>query len=232
MDQKFEKWKKCFEDIDSEVSHLVRSKYIFWEFGRMVKNNPDIQKPNSFYTFVGDTYFAYCVIGIRRQIKFNKNDRRSLVRLLKEIIETPCVLSRERFVAMYGKHAQYEANYDFSQFAEENAEHIDPNRIQKDLDRLNKLSSPTIERFADRRIAHYDKWSMCAEDVPSFGELDACIDFLSELTKKYWQLFDPGTKDLLVMPLNDCWGEIFRQPFIPANAPYKPMEPDDPLEMY
>ena len=33
------------------------------------KNNPKIQKPNSFYQFIGDTYFAYGVIGVRRQIR-------------------------------------------------------------------------------------------------------------------------------------------------------------------
>ena len=229
MDQKFDKWKEWFEDIGSEVRHLVRNKHIFWKFGSIVKNNPDIQKPNSFYTFVGDTYFAYCVISVRRQIK--SNDRRSFARLLKEIIETPSVLSRKRFVAMYGKDAEYEANYDFSQFAQGNAEHIDPDIVKQDFAKLNELSSPIIERFTDKRIAHYDKWSMCAEDVPSFGELNACIDFLAELTKKYWLLFDSSAKDILLMPLNDCWEEIFRQPWIPSNTPNKPIDPD-PLGMY
>lgn len=230
MDQKFEKWEKWLEKIRLEVMDLVRNKHIFWKLGDIVRNNPDIQKPNSFYKFVGDTYFAYCVIGVRRQIRPQK-DSISFAGLLQEMVEMPCVLSRERFVTMYEKGAECEANHDFSQFAQENSEHIDPNMVQQDLDKLNELSSPVIELFADRRIAHFDKRSMSVEDVPSFGELDACIDFLMELTKRYWLLFKATDIDLLVMPIVDNWEEIFRHPWISPNTPNQSIDPD-PLDMY
>lgn len=231
MDQKFEKWEKWLEMIQVEVMDLVRNKHIFWKLGDIIRNNPDIQKPNSFYKFAGDTYFVYCVIGVRRQIRPHK-DSISFAGLLQEMVEMPRVLSRERFVAMYEKDAKYEANHDFSQFAQENAEHIDPNMVQQDLDKLKKLSRPIIETFADKRIAHYDKQSMPEEDVPSFGELDACVDFLAELTKKYWVLIKGAAMgDLLVMPLVDHWEEIFRQPWIRPDTPNMPIDPD-PLGMY
>lgn len=143
----------------------------------------------------------------------------------------PCVLSRERFVTMYEKNAKYEANHDFSQFAQENVEHIDPNMVQQDLDKLSKLSNPVIEFFADRRIAHFDKRSVSEDDVPSFGELDSCIDFLAKLTKKYWLLFKAADIDLLVKPIVDNWEEIFRQPWIPPYTPNQSIDPD-PLDMY
>ena len=108
-----------------KVIELVRSKHIFWQLGDIVKNNPEIQKPNSFYKFVGETYFAYAVMGIRRQIK-PQRDSISLVGLLKEIVEMPCILSRERFVGLYKSNAQYEANHDFAQFARADADYIDP----------------------------------------------------------------------------------------------------------
>lgn len=95
---------------------LVRSKHIFWELGSIAKNNPKIQKPNSFYQFVAETYFAYAVIGVRRQIKHHKNSI-SFAGLLREIVEMPCVLSRKRFTALYNRDAQFEANHDFAQFA-------------------------------------------------------------------------------------------------------------------
>ena len=228
MDQRFQKWEKWLETIHEEVIDLVRSKHIFWKLGDIVKNNPKIQKPNSFYQFAGDTYFAYGVIGIRRQIKPHK-DSISFARLLQEIVETPCVLSRERFVALYERGARYEANHDFAQFTREGAEYIDPNIVQQDLDQLKKLGHD-VENFADKRIAHYDK--QLVENVPSFGELDDCIDFLAELTGKYWLLFKAeALVDLLVMPTVDYWDEIFRQPWIPPDTPNKSIDPD-PLGMY
>ena len=227
MDQKFEKWERWLEAIREEVMDLVRSKHIFWKLGDIVKNNPKIQKPNSFYKFAGETYFVYAVMGIRRQIKPHK-DSVSFAGLLQEIIEMPCVLSRKRFVALYERAAQFEANHDFTEFAQGNAEHIDPNKVQQDLDKLKKLGREVVP-FADERIAHYDK--QLVENVPSFGELDACIDFLAELTEKYWLLFKAETIEMLVMPIVDCWEEIFRQPWIPPDKSNKPIDPD-PLGMY
>ena len=228
MDQKFEKWERWLEIIRKEVMDLVRSKHIFWQLGDIVKNNPEIQKPNSFYKFVGETYFAYAVMGIRRQIKPHR-DSISIVGLLKEIVEMPCILSRERFVGLYESNAQYEANHDFAQFARADADYIDIALVQQDLGKLEKLGS-AVEHLADRRIAHYDK-RPAVKQVPSFGELNECIDYLADLTERYWLLFTAKTIALLVMPIVDNWEEIFRQPWIPPNEPYKSGNPD-PLGMY
>ena len=227
MDQRFEKWEKWLETIRAEVMDLVRSKHIFWKLGDIVKNNPKIQKPNSFYKFAGETYFVYAVMGIRRQIKPDK-DSISFVGLLQEIIQTPCVLSRERFVGLYERNAQFEANHDFAQFAREDVGHIDPDIVQQNLHKLQELGH-AVKDVTDKQIAHYDKRP--AKKVPSFGELDDCIDYLAELTEKYWLLFKAEAIDLLVMPIVDHWEEIFRQPWIPPDAPNKPIDPD-PLGMY
>lgn len=231
MDQRFEKWERWLETIREEVMDLVRSKHIFWKLGDIVKNNPKIQKPNSFYKFAGDTYVAYSVMSVRRQIKYSKCKQSiSFVGLLKEIIQTPCVLSRERFVALYGKDAQFEANHDFAQFTQEYTDYIDPCLVHQDLHKLKELGNK-VEEFADRQIAHYDKRP--AKKVPSFGELDDCIDFLAELTEKYWFLFKSVDirDDWVPTPVEDHWEEIFRQPWIPPDAPDKSIDPD-PLGMY
>ena len=110
-------------------------------------------------------------------------------------------------MALYERGARYEANHDFAQFTREGAEYIDPNIVQQDLDQLKKLGHD-VENFADKRIAHYDK--QLVENVPSFGELDDCIDFLAELTGKYWLLFKAeALVDLLVMPIVDYWMKSF-----------------------
>ena len=144
-------------------------------------------------------------MGVRRQLKSSKQSI-SFTRLLKEIKKHPCVLSRK------------------------NTEHFDSNIAQQDLDKLEDLGG-RLEKFADKRIAHYDK--QLVENVPSFGELDACIDFLAELTEKYWLLFKAADirNDWVPTPIEDYWEEIFRQPWIPPDKSNKPVDPD-PLGMY
>ena len=150
---------------------------------------------------------------------------------MQKIIQTPCVLSRERFVTLYKKDAQFEANHDFAQFAGEDEDYIDPDIVQQDLGKLEKLGT-AVEYLADRRIAHYDKRSIVRQ-APSFGELDACIDFLAELTEKYWLLFKSVDirNDWVPTPVEDHWEEIFRQPWIPPDTPDKSID-SDPLGMY
>ena len=246
MEQKFQKWEKHLKSIRYEVTNLFRSKHIFGKLRDIVKDNPKIQKPNSFYEFAGETYFAYAVMGIRRQIKPNK-DSISFAGLLQKIVEMPCVFSQARFVALYERDAQFEANHDFEQFAHANAEHIDPDLVQQDLDKL-KVLGHEVEVVADKQIAHTDeqlekKFQKFENDasgnieppinIPSFGEIGACIDYLAELTEKYWLLFRSADirNDWLPTPIEDYWEEIFRQPWIPPNTPNKSID-TDPLGMY
>lgn len=235
---------KYLKSIRYEVMNLVRNKHIFNKLRDIVKDNPKIQKPNSFYEYAAETYFASAVMGIRRQIKPNC-DSISFARLLREIVEMPCVLSRARFISLYTRDAQFEANHDFDQFARANAEHIEPDWVKQDLDKLKKLGRE-VEVVADKQIAHTDeklekKFQKFENDTsgnmelpiisPSFGEIGACIDYLAELTKKYWILFKAADIEMLVMPIVDNWDEIFRQPWIPPDAPNKIIDPD-PLGMY
>lgn len=165
---------------------LVTNRRSFSEIWTIVNLNPKLQKPNSFYKLLDDTYAAYGISAVRRQIKPQK-DSISFVGLLKKIIVTPEVLTRNRFVDLYPANMKDIANNIFDkEFATQCMNHIDPKIVQCDLDRLESHGIK-LEDFADRRIAHHDK---CApQHIPTFLELDACIDCLEELTQKYWLLF-------------------------------------------
>lgn len=226
MDQKFKKWKRWLAEIRGEIEELVTNKYIFWEIQKMIDNNSNLQEPCSFNWFIGQTYSDYGVIAVRRQIKFNEFNKRdpsiSFVRLLKEMIMDPGVLSRERFVNMYRigmknleeSKAEYIGNKTFdSNFPGGCTDHIDPTAVQQDLDELKKRSCK-LEEFADKRVAHYDK--KAPKTIPTFNELDACIDWLEELTIKYTLLFEGKDlgENLVIEFLEDYWDEIFSQPWI------------------
>lgn len=232
MDQRFAKWDGWLCTIYHEVQELVVNQQTYSKVWSMVNQNPKIQKPNSFYKFLDDTYAAYSISGIRRQIKPEKNRKArkggkarkyniSFVELLEEIIETPDVLSRKRFASLYQsieqnfgpEIMQQVVNHAYQQFAAAGMEHIDPNIVQQDLKELKALGDK-IEQYADRRIAHRDKR---ASRIPTFGEVDACINCLKKLTIKYWLLFRAEDLSNCFVPQQlaaDYWEEIFSQSWI------------------
>lgn len=218
MDQRFEKWKRWLVDeIRWEIVELVTNKHIFWEIQGMIKRNPNIQKPNSFFRFIGQTYYDYGVIAVRRQIKCDTQSI-SFVRLLKEIIETPHLLTRERFVNLYQADMREDANQIFDeQFPGECPDHIDPTMVQQDLEDLKKQGAK-LEEFADRRVAHHDR--RAPKTIPTYNELDIAIDCLKKLTRKYVLLFEARDlgDDLLVEFVENYWEEIFSQPWIVDTA--------------
>ena len=230
MDQQFTKWDKYLDTIYKEVQELVANQHTFLKVWSMVDRNPKIQKPNSFYKFLYDTYAAYSTSAVRRQIKPEKNRKRkyniSFVELLEEIIETPDVLSRERFAVLYQPIEQdfgpvdieQVVNHAYQQFAAVDADHFDPNIVQQDLKEL-KEHGDKIEQYADRRIAHRDKRP---SRIPTFGEIDACIDCLKKLTIKYRLLFRAEDLSNCFVPqqlATDYWKEIFSQPWILRDEP-------------
>ena len=213
MDQKLEKWERWLGAIHKEVIELITNQHIFWEIQGMIKRNPNIQKPNSFFRFIGQTYYDYGVIAVRRQIKCDAQSI-SFVRLLKEIVEIPCLLSRERFLSLYPADIRDEAPQIYDQwFRGEYTDHIDPIMVQKDIDDLRKQGAK-LEEFADKRVAHYDK--KAPKTIPTYNELDVAIDCLKKLTRKYVFLFEARDlgDDLVARFIVDHWDEIFSQPWI------------------
>ena len=214
MDPRLEKWKRWLSDeIRGEIEELVTNRHIFWKIQKMIDNNPNIQKPNSFFQFIGQTYYDYGVIAVRRQIKFDCESI-SFIRLLQEIIENPHLVTREQFVNLYRADMKDEANQIFDQwFQEECTGHIDPNMVQQDMDELKKHGGK-LEEFADRRVAHHDRRS--PKTIPTYSELDVAIDCLKKLTRKYVLLFEARDlgDDLVARFIEDYWEEIFSQPWI------------------
>ena len=211
MSTRFDKWSKWLDVIYREIKSLSVNRNIFWEVQEIIKNNPKIQKPSSFYEFLGSVYVHSALMGVRRQVKADKQSI-SFARLLEEICNTPEVLSRPRFVALYrGSAVQHSADRGFDKFAGRGGSHVDPHLVNADLQAL-KGKARECEKYADRRVAHFDKRAM--KNVPVFRDLDDCIDFLEELLKKYYLLFQ-AVSLLSILPVWQYdWKAIFREPWL------------------
>jgi hypothetical protein len=211
MDNRFNKWNKWLDVIYLEIRSLSVNRNIFWEVQNIIKNNPKIQKPSSFYEFLGSTYVISALMGVRRQIKINK-DSISFAKLLKEICATPEILSRDRFVVLYkGSAVEHLANRHFDKFAGKVGSHIDPDLVRLKLKEL-KIKAWKCEKFADQRIAHFDK--RANKNIPTFKDLDDCIDFLEELIKMCYLLFRAVSLTSILPVYQYDWKAIFREPWL------------------
>jgi len=225
MDDRFNSWNKWIDLILSEITKLSIDRHIFWEVQDIINNNPKIQKPSSFYDFLRNIYGLSAVMGVRRQVKIDK-DSISFAKLLLEICDTPKILSRTRYFAHYkgsnveeiakrlGTTVEKYRSQDFDQFAGKTGDYVDPELIKLDLEKL-RSKAQKCEKYADQRVAHFDKKAISI--IPRFTDLDSCIDYLEILIKKYYLLFRAGSlASILPVSQNKYdWKAIFKEAWIP-----------------
>ncbi len=211
MDPKLKKWLRWFDVIKIEVQDLVVTKYTFNEVQSMIRMNPKLHQHSSFYDYFARTYVSHVVIGLRRQIKLDDQSI-SMSRLFGEMIATPQVFSRKYFTDKYkGSVVEDFANKDFDRFATPGVPHINPKLVEADLARL-RSATQRCEDFADKRVAHRDKREL--KQLPTYKDLDDCVDLLDELYVKYFLLFHQSSMDSLLPTWQYDWKEIFRTPWI------------------
>ena len=214
MDPRLKKWIDWLKVLHDEIQQLVLAKDTFWEVQEIIKANKKIQKPSSFYKYLGNTYVSHSVIGMRRQLKVDSQSI-SLARLLTEMAETPKVVSRKYYKAMYADSVVKDfADKDFNRFAAPRAAHISKDMVLADLKTLRDAGRK-LEEYADRRVAHRDKRDI--KSPPRFKDGDAFIELLDRLYVKYHLLFHAASMDSLMPTYQYDWKEIFRDPWISSE---------------
>jgi len=212
MNKVFSKWTKWLDIIYKEITSLSVNRHIFWEVQEIIKKNKKIQIPSSFYEFLGSGYASLAVMGIRRQVKIDKQSI-SFARLLEQIINNPDVLSCQRFVALYGADPMMieMGEKDFKKFSDKTGKHINPSVVSSDLAYLH-MKANKCEKYADMRVAHLDKRAL--KNPPTFNDLDECIDYFEELLKKYTLVFRATSLTSVLPTWQYDWKEIFLHPWI------------------
>jgi len=210
MNKQLKKWIQWLRVVHDDVQQLLVKRDIFWKLQEIIKDNPGLHRPNSFYNYLGDTYVAYICIGIRRQVKVNKKSI-SFARLLVEIIEAPSALSRQYYRDLYkGSVVDDWADQCFDRFSGSGKAYISGDMVTEDLQELKRVAS-RVEDFADKRIAHRDKGE--PEVLPKFNDVDSCLDTLDRLYVKYHSIFHAGSMRSLKPTYQYDWMEIFLIPW-------------------
>jgi hypothetical protein len=211
MDHRLSKWIRWLKVVHNDIQQLLVKRNIFWEVQDIIKNNTEIQKPSSFYSYLGDTYIAYISIGIRRQVKLDKQSI-SFARLLTELTETPAILSRKYYVGLYkGATVEHLAERNFDRFCGNDKSCISSDMVASDLETLN-LAASVVEDFADKRIAHHDKRQ--PKVLPRFEQVDQCLDTLDRMYCKYHGVFHASAMSSLMPVYQYDWKKIFTVPWL------------------
>ena len=234
---KMQKWRKWMKVIEKEIYGLVVDANMCREVRDIIGENPQIQKPSAFYSYLGRTYLSHALAGLRRQIKPQK-DSISFVGLLKDIAKNPEELSRSYYrslcahpdgpdmnqIEMEGREQLEEMGItsnsdlkdliqvdDFAPDPNAGGEHVCPQMVKGDIDKLKKAAK-ACEDFADKRIAHWDKDNPTV--IPTFGELDDCIKLLDKMYVKYHLLFFAEGTDMLMPTYQYEWKKVFLEPWL------------------
>jgi hypothetical protein len=210
MDTRFKKWINWLKIIESEIYDLVLTKDIFWRVQDLIRKNKRIQKPSIFYRYMGDTYVSHVIIGIRRQVKIDKQSI-SFARLLSEISQDPKRITRKYFVSLYKDSVVEDiADNDFDKFCGADPSYISQKMVEDDLDSLRRVANK-CEDFADKRVAHRDKRD--PKSLLKFGDVDDCIDFFDNLYCKYHLIFHAEWTGSLKPSYLTDWEAIFDHPW-------------------
>ena len=194
MDHKLQKWIKWLDVIKVEISELLIGRNIFWQMLELIESN-QVSKGNFIIGhYLCSSYVSHAVMGIRRQIKIDKQSI-SFARLLEEIIKNPELISRKYFKGLYrNSPIANKADDHFNEYSMDVYDHIDPEIVKSDLEHLKKYSD-NIKVLSDQRLAHRDKRDF--KSVPQISELERCIETFEILCRKYYLIFHAEHIDLL-----------------------------------
>jgi hypothetical protein len=203
--------------IYGEIRSLRVNQHIFWEVQEMIRNNPNLHKPSSFYGWMGNMYAAAMSAAVRRLVD-RRRDTVSFVRLLEQVKREPSLFSRGSYKSRFAS-PDWPPNFldrDYDGLIGTGRQHPDPSAIDKEIQELQARTT-TLKDFVDAHVAH-----LAAEPTkapPKFQELDDAIDCLEALLKRYIHLFRGVGLTSALPTWQYDWQEIFRYAWLrPGQA--------------
>jgi hypothetical protein len=207
---RFRLWRRWLDAIETEIFEIAHRRRLYRETREMVEKNPKANVPSAWFTWFQRMYVNDQVTAVRRQVDW---DRRSisLVQLIQDIAANPDVITRRRFIRPYDTAMKNHAHRDFEKFAKPGAKHIDARLIQADARALIDAHE-RLRRFVNTYVAHRNRYPM--RRLPTFKELDDCIDLFGRLLQRYTLLLTQAGLIEVVPTLQEDWRAPFRVPWI------------------
>ena len=225
--------------IEKQLTILVVNRHVFYRVKEIVQSNAKVNKSNSFHDMIISGYVASSVMGIRRLVDSSPKAE-SFVNLLDKIIKNSHVINRKWFVSLWGEPPVPSVNVDkiepsmrdsvrklaektvrelhfkranetFNRFSGIGKDYVDIKKIEGERRHLISMAD-RIKDYADRVIAHSD--SRGIDNIPTFVELDGCVDTFERLCLEYCLLLRGSSPMQLLPTWQYDWEEIFYYPWI------------------
>ncbi|MFL5840106.1 MAG: hypothetical protein ACJ77Z_06615 [Thermoleophilaceae bacterium] len=219
VDEEVRKWRDWIEGpIRNDILGMHHERQLWRELGELITANPAVaETPSAFWDLMRETYGITQAIAIRRQAD---RDSRvcSLARLIEEMRDDAPRLTRDYFVGLWDKNDDYwtrVAHSAFDALAGPGGVHLDPEVPKTDLERLRSDASK-MATYVNEHVAH-DMAEPTVEDFPTFDDMNAAMDALGEMFKKYASVLTASSYVFLEPAMQYDWKAIFRRPWIPSE---------------
>jgi AbiU2 len=168
--------------IGEEIRDLATDSHMFWQFHKEVvqRNGRLLRMQSPFIEMLSRWYVHATVARIRRLID-RRGGTASMARILVQLQNHPSLLVRS--LGMEGMVLE-----------------ISREQVQRDLSELGNACAP-VKNYVDQYVAHHDKKPDF--DLPKHCEVNAAIDKLIEIFKKYHSLLAGSDIDVKMDFLQD-----------------------------
>lgn len=206
---------KWLETACKEITQLKVNDHIFWEVQDIIKQSKNLKgRGGSFFQWMGHSYISDVTVRLRR-VTDTRSNSRSFLKFLERLKTEPTLLTRERYVSLYGIKLQEIAHKDFDTISGKGSTSYSVAAIEKDI----KLLKETVERineYTNHYITHLASEDVLGKDYkpPTFDEVRSAIDGICKMALRYKLLcLAVGQTDILPTWTYN-WKSVFEVPWI------------------
>jgi hypothetical protein len=215
-DERYERWVQQIDRITQETYWLHHHRQLFRGLAEITQAADPPLPSSVFFDAIGIWYVATQGTNVRRQLDRTRGTV-SLARLLDEVAHYPGVMTRQRHLDVWTDPEFVElahANFDLFSGARER-DGIDVALVRADLARLEQLGG-VVQGYVNDAITHTADQTVHA--VPTFDQLNAAIDAIGDLVKKYASFLKAVTLWQFEPIIQEDWRAPFRRAWIPPET--------------
>lgn len=222
----WQRWCDRFDKTHNGVIRLFHDRAIWRTILAMLDANPKVARGGLGEYWLGSCYTDSMFVGIRRETGAD-NGSIGIRRSLNGLASNPRMASRNWYEQEFrrrghqGRDAWELAELDagFNIFAAPGRPFIDAERVKRDITTLDAVIS-RVNTYTTKTISHRDDTVLGAPTAlaVTWGELDAALDAVGNIYKKYYRLRHPGEALGPLTPLKSPgWIQIFETAWMPPG---------------
>jgi hypothetical protein len=226
----WQSWCDRFDKLHNGILRLFHDRGIWRTIMAMLDANPQVPRGGFGEYWLGSCYTDSMLIGIRRETGADRGSI-GIRRSLRSLASAPRMATRSWYEQEVQRRNQSgdawelaELNAAFNTFAEPGQPFIDSTRVGQDIAALDAVIN-RVNAYTSKAIAHRDDdpGGLPTGLAVTWGELDAALDAVGNIYKKYYRLRHAGESLGILTPLKSPgWIQIFETAWMPPdfNVPH------------